>query len=158
MSGLDWRHASYPRFPGTVRRPWAAISDAFADATRVVDKAEKSAFCLLKFGRGGGGIEPTSEPWGLLNIPTSLPRGQTNLHPELAFSTVPDNYSRKENSPPACLCRTLRLGTRRFGAQQHNRSLFPTHNPTHRMRCLVRLARSLAVPACLVSCCKSQKR
>src|SRR5437667_3632015 len=26
---------------------------------------------------------------------------------------------------------------------------FSTHNPTHRMRCLVRLARCLAVPACL---------
>jgi hypothetical protein len=34
-------------------------------------------------------------------------------------------------------------------AQQHNRSLFPTHNPTHRMRCLVRLTRCLAVPAVL---------
>jgi hypothetical protein len=54
------------------------------------------------------GIEPTSEPWGLLNVPTSLPRGQTNLRPELAFSTVPDDHSRKENSPPALLCRTLR--------------------------------------------------
>jgi hypothetical protein len=35
------------------------------------------------------GIEPTSEPWGLVNVPTSLPRGQTNLRPELAFLTVP---------------------------------------------------------------------
>lgn len=43
------------------------------------------------------GIEPTSERWGLLNAPTSLPRGQTNLRPELAFSTVPDNHSREEN-------------------------------------------------------------
>jgi hypothetical protein len=33
--------------------------------------------------------------------------------------------------------------------QQQNRSLFPTHNPTHRMRCLVRLTRCLAVPAVL---------
>jgi hypothetical protein len=54
---------------------------------------------------------------GVLNVPASLPRGQTNLRPELAFWTVPDNHSREENSPPACLCRTLRLGrTRRFGA------------------------------------------
>ena len=37
--------------------------------------------------------------------------------------------------------------------------LFPTlnstHNPTHKMRCLVRLARCLAVPACLLSRCKT---
>jgi len=45
-------------------------------------------------------IEPA---WGLLNVPTCLPRGPSNLRPELAFSTVPDNDSRKENSPPARL-------------------------------------------------------
>jgi hypothetical protein len=32
---------------------------------------------------------------------------------------------------------------------------FPTHNPTHRVRCLARLTRSLAVPSCLVSRCKT---
>jgi hypothetical protein len=31
----------------------------------------------------------------------------------------------------------------------------PTHNPTHRVRCLVRPTRSLAVPSCLVSRCKT---
>jgi hypothetical protein len=31
------------------------------------------------------------------------------------------------------------------------KAFFSTHNPTHRMRCLVRLTRSLAVPACLIS-------
>ena len=31
--------------------------------------------------------------------------------------------------------------------QEHIRRLFPTHNPTHRMRILLRLTRCLAVPA-----------
>jgi hypothetical protein len=30
-----------------------------------------------------------------------------------------------------------------------NSSNFPTHNPTHSIRCLVRLTGILAVPACL---------
>ena len=37
------------------------------------------------------GSNPRPNLGGLLNIPTSLPRGQTNLRPELAFSTAPDN-------------------------------------------------------------------
>jgi hypothetical protein len=34
----------------------------------------------------------------------------------------------------------------------------PTHNPTHNSWCLVRLTGILAVPACLLSCCKTYSR
>jgi hypothetical protein len=100
-------------------------------------------------------IEPTSEPWGLLNVPASLPRGQTNLRPELAFWTVPDNHTREENSPPlVCVSRCVSgeregLAHKYVACSTAQSKRFPTHNPTHRMRCLVRLTRCLAVPAVL---------
>ena len=39
-----------------------------------------------------------------------------------------------------------------------DRICFSTHNPAHKMGCLVRLALRLAVPACVVSCCKTHSR
>ena len=44
--------------------------------------------------------------------------------------------------------RLISLGLVAF-TRPSDASLFPTHNPTHRMRCLVRLTRCLAVPAVL---------
>src|SRR5439155_17478764 len=35
---------------------------------------------------------------------------------------------------------------------------FPTHNPTHKMRCLVRLTRCLPFPAVLLSLCITYSR
>ena len=43
-------------------------------------------------------------------------------------------------------CRPLKSSSEAF---------LSTHNPTHIERCLVRVTRSLAVPACLISCCNT---
>ena len=86
---------------------------------------------------GAVGIEPTSEPWGLQNVPTSIPRGQTNPRPELPFSTVPDSHSRKENSPPALLCRTLRPARKDVARSTERSKPFsnPQPNPQNAMSC-----------------------
>jgi hypothetical protein len=98
------------------------------------------------------GIEPTFEPWGLLCVPTSLPRGQTNLHPSRPYLTI--TRERRTHFPLVCVDAASRENAKAWRvstlpAQQQNRSLFPTHNPTHNLRCLVRLAGTLAVPAVL---------
>jgi hypothetical protein len=79
---------------------------------------------LLRFGRGGGDRTHV-RTLGLVNVPTSLPRGQDNLRPERAFSTVLDNHWRK----------VRRVST--LSAQQHNRKPFSNSqpNPQNAMSC-----------------------
>jgi hypothetical protein len=51
------------------------------------------------------GIEPTSEPWGLLSVPTSLPRGQTNLRPSRPYLTI--TRERRTHFPLVCVGRCV---------------------------------------------------
>ena len=104
---------------------------------------------------GAVGIEPMSEPWGLQNVPTSIPRGQTNPRPELPFSTVPDSHSRKENSPPALLCRTLRPARKDVARSTERSKPFsnPQPNPQNAMSCTT--YEVFGSPRGLVCCCKT---
>jgi len=95
------------------------------------------------------GIETTSEPWHCKTSRLPFPAVRPIRAQSLPSRPYLTNSCERRTHLPLIVSGIAVRRERKLPAHQYNRSLFPTPNPTHRMRCLVRLTRCLAVPAVL---------